>query len=572
MRAQVPVFSKFGVRLEFLACASFGLGLILLFGLNRSAAQAPPHPARTGPTPSVYRIAGAVTNAVTGEPVLRATVTLMDETGGETVQATETGAEGRFALDPVPAGKYALHVARRGYLSSMYDEHENYSSAIVTGEGQDTEHIPFHLQPSAMVYGVVTDDAGEPVRDAQVMLFEKSRFGGLGEHQAMNISGTPDDTGAFEFWDLNAGTYYLAVKAVPWYALHPPISASAAASAEQSAAARMLDVAYPLTFYDGATEQAAATPVTIKSGDHVELNVTLHAVPAIHLMVPSPETETRGGRYTSPPQLRQSIFGQEQPALTGNMQPGPPGSGLMELTGIAPGHYSAEQGTPPRLTEFDAAGSGSQELDSAAGVPTVKVTVKVQMAGNAPLPSPLKLGLRSDAEFERELSGQVSGKGEVQFESVPPGAWNMVPHSENQALAVVSVETGGVAKQDSRIQVKDRSLTYRVVLAAGATDVNGFAKKDGKGMAGAMVVLVPKDAGANWALFRRDQSDSDGSFSLRNAIPGQYTVVAIEDGWGLEWSRPEVIGRYLSRGIPVLVTESSRKLERLSASVPVQER
>jgi hypothetical protein len=148
----------------------------------------------------------------------------------------------------------------------------------------------------------------------------------------------------------------------------------------------------------------------------------------------------------------------------------------------------------------------------------------------------------------------------------------MVPHSENQALAVVSVETGGVAKQDSRIQVKDRSLTYRVVLAAGATDVNGFAKKDGKGMAGAMVVLVPKDAGANWALFRRDQSDSDGSFSLRNAIPGQYTVVAIEDGWGLEWSRPEVIGRYLSRGIPVLVTESSRKLERLSASVPVQER
>ena len=32
-------------------------------------------------------------------------------------------------------------------------------------------------------------------------------------------------------------------------------------------------------------------------------------------------------------------------------------------------------------------------------------------------------------------------------------------------------------------------------------------------------------------LIRRDQSDSDGSFALRDVVPGQYTVVAIQDGW-----------------------------------------
>jgi len=48
----------------------------------------------------------------------------------------------------------------------------------------------------------------------------------------------------------------------------------------------------------------------------------------------------------------------------------------------------------------------------------------------------------------------------------------------------------------------------------------------------------PQDPSLNRGLFRRDQSDSDGSFSLRDAAPGKYTVVAIEDGWELEWAAP----------------------------------
>jgi hypothetical protein len=87
-----------------------------------------------------------------------------------------------------------------------------------------------------------------------------------------------------------------------------------------------------------------------------------------------------------------------------------------------------------------------------------------------------------------------------------------------------------------------------------------------------MVVLVPKNMAAWPALIRRDQSDSDGSFSLRDVIPGSYTVVAIEDGWNLDWARPEVIGRYLRSGIAVTVRDNSGKLVTLSEPVPVQTR
>jgi hypothetical protein len=87
-----------------------------------------------------------------------------------------------------------------------------------------------------------------------------------------------------------------------------------------------------------------------------------------------------------------------------------------------------------------------------------------------------------------------------------------------------------------------------------------------------MVVLVPTEPEAMRSLARRDQSDSDGSFSLHDVAPGVYTVVAIENGWDLDWARPEVIGRYLPHGVAVTVTERSGKLVRMAESVPVQTR
>jgi protocatechuate 3,4-dioxygenase beta subunit len=38
-----------------------------------------------------------------------------------------------------------------------------------------------------------------------------------------------------------------------------------------------------------------------------------------------------------------------------------------------------------------------------------------------------------------------------------------------------------------------------------------------------VVVLVPTDPDANSELFRRDQSDSDGNFTLATVIPGEYS-------------------------------------------------
>ena len=67
------------------------------------------------------------------------------------------------------------------------------------------------------------------------------------------------------------------------------------------------------------------------------------------------------------------------------------------------------------------------------------------------------------------------------------------------------------------------------------------------------MVLVPRDP-ADWLLFRRDQSDSDGTFTLPAVLPGTYIAIAIEDGWGLDWASPAVLQLYLKNGTPVEVT------------------
>jgi len=68
-----------------------------------------------------------------------------------------------------------------------------------------------------------------------------------------------------------------------------------------------------------------------------------------------------------------------------------------------------------------------------------------------------------------------------------------------------------------------------------------------------MIVLVPKDPENNRDRFRRDQSDFDGTFTLRSVIPGEYTILAIEDGWDLDWAKPAVIEHYAAHGQPIVV-------------------
>jgi len=86
--------------------------------------------------------------------------------------------------------------------------------------------------------------------------------------------------------------------------------------------------------------------------------------------------------------------------------------------------------------------------------------------------------------------------------------------------------------------------------------VEGVVKrKDGKPVSGAMVALVPKgmDARGHFERIRWDQSDLDGTFLVRQILPGTYTLIAVEDGWGFAWLKEGVLEKYLAKGQQVIV-------------------
>jgi hypothetical protein len=136
------------------------------------------------------------------------------------------------------------------------------------------------------------------------------------------------------------------------------------------------------------------------------------------------------------------------------------------------------------------------------------------------------------------------------------------------------VAVGGGARQyaGNTITVRDRMPEITVTLSRADTRVEGFAKKEGKGFAGAMMVLLPRNPALWRSLTRRDQTDSDGSFGFRDVAPGQYTAIAIEDGWRLDWTSSAVMERYLPGGVNVTVTANSGTTLQLPAPVAVQRR
>lgn len=58
--------------------------------------------------------------------------------------------------------------------------------------------------------------------------------------------------------------------------------------------------------------------------------------------------------------------------------------------------------------------------------------------------------------------------------------------------------------------------------------------------------------------FVRDQSDSDGTFTLPEVVPGQYTLLALVNGWDLDWAEPGVLQPYLAKGQAVTVRPNGK--------------
>jgi hypothetical protein len=529
-------------------------------------AQEPPSAATV--TAGSFKIAGTVVNSITGSALAQARVALADTRSRRNVTTVVTSEDGRFEFASIPAGKYALIGTKQGFLTQFYEEHEQFNTAIVTGPDLKTDALLLRLTPMALISGHITDEHGEAVRKATVSLYLDDTSGGT--TRTIGVGGTvTDDLGYYDFSEIQPGKFFVAVSAMPWYAVHPTISSQAATGGSVSPA---LDVAYPTTYYGGATEAEGASPIVIKGGDRVQADITLEAVPALHIIFHSPTNQENGG--FRPPILQKRVFDTLEGVPQGGLNPVEPG--VYELTGVPAGRYTVqltygaegelEQSSEVNLTH------GLQEIEGLHGEPLATLKINVKFPGDEVVPKQMYLGLQ-DSHLRTIAYGPVDASGRAAFDAVAAGKYAIVCNGPGKRYAVMRITTVAAEIPGHEVNITPGSAQELTLwLAAGVVNVEGVVQKAGKPISGVMVVLIPKDPLVHNDMFRRDQSDFDGTFVVRGVIPGSYTIVAVEDAWGFEWLKPGVLSRYAEHGQPLDIGPLMQRAVHLPDPVEVQPR
>ena len=524
------------------------VGLVLAASIAAAASQG-------------YPVAGVVLDSVSGQPLAGIVVSLTSDKGGPSLNG-RTSNNGQFSLPSVAAGKYILSASGTGYRAQGLNQHGNYFTGISVGAGLDARNIVFRLQPDASIRGQVIDDQNEPVRNATAQLFRMDEVDGIRRPVAVTNAGT-DDQGNYHFPHLEPGTYYVAVSGRPWYAQYVPQSApqsqprldpDTAARVQQERAE--LDVAYPLTFYPDADDSAQASAITLHAGERVAADITLRAVPAAHLKITGDRP-----RQGPPPTIMQRIFDGLQIPVFASQGYGF-GQGVYEFAGLAPGHYVVE--IPGSASENIGGKAGwYRDIDvygdmeiSAGDSPAMATVTGLLTYDGAPAPRETAYFELRNQETGDRWTSQVSDKGlfGLKDNELRPGTYQAVLYGA-QDWTITRIIAENAKVQGSEITLAPGAAAKVVCTAARVSaSVAGTVLQDDKPFPGAMVLLVPDNDLGDKQRYRRDESDSDGTFTLRQVVPGRYTAMALQNGWNLDWGSPDVLRPYLAKGDKVVVT------------------
>jgi len=473
-------------------------------------------------------VQGTVTNALTGEPLLRARVTLNGMSGRTRRNlAAMTDAEGKFSLE-APEGTYAATAERVGFTTTA--DRQGRAGAQVTVRAGDKAEVKLKLNPNSAISGKVTDADGEPVEGVTV-----SAEGGPA--RGMMPSATTDDKGQFRLSGLPPGRY--RVKAHPMNQSLPPEIRSDGSA----------EVHYAQTYYPNSLTAKGASRVAVGVGAEVGgIGIQLVRTPIVR--VSGTVTGAPAGQRVMVEAMSPN-FGARQ---TGFLRE----DGTFEIWRLDPGKYmvsasAMENGLNLRSAAaevevsgmnvdhvelhiappVDIAGQVEYDDEQARQGPQPPATRGRQQSAQPPTAPPLTLLLR-DTSGRSYTQAHVGADGSFKLDNVSPGHYRV--STMWNGVYVKSMRLGQSGIDGNVVDIGGAGGgTLTVLLSSAVGEISGVVTDDKGPVAQVPVAAIVTDSGA--PMFPgMTMTGDDGTYRLTGLAPGKYKLLATEDNL---WSRAQ---------------------------------
>jgi hypothetical protein len=547
---------------------SLALAFFLLSALLLASAQ------DSSPATKPSSIAGTVVQEPGSEPLKKVLVQVVAENQKEGGNYTAvTDANGHFHIESVAPGRYRLYLEKSGFVGVNARGLKSDVNVVAVQAGQSVEGLLFRMLPTAVISGRITDEDGDPM--SAVSVIAQKRKPGKATRESV-LSGTTNDLGEYRLSGLFPGQYWIVAIPPPDFRDYGRQREKLPPGDEKSEG--QTDARYLTTYYPGTFDAMQASPVTLKAGDEMPVN----------LMLSSARTYRIRGIVTGVPAGQKPVV--EVLSKTGDIVRSTEvgADGQFGLTGVGPGSYvlMASAGTDLQpLTAHRDINVVAADVDGIrlAPLPSFTLSGHLRIEGGAPGELPqysVNLGqaqLPDDPDFMfQEFFGTnapVDRFGNFEWKKVNPGNYIVqlfgADAQSNFYLKSVTldgrdVETGftlsGPAKIDLLVSTKGGSIEGTVVEKENDVDNDHPA-------ANATVVAVPE------AKYRKvperfvmGSSDQHGRFALRGLAPGSYALYAWQDLEEGVWRDPAFLKSQEANGKTMKVEEGSDQQVELKLS------